>query len=85
MTYPAQHRTKLHSTNPIERLNGEIKRRTDVFGIFQNEASIRCLVGATLMEQTEEWTGQRARYMTLETLAPVRDDLNVSVPAAHSD
>ncbi len=82
MTFPAQHRTKLHSTNPIERLNGEIKRRTDVVGIFPNEASIRRLVGAILMEQTEEWTVQRARYMTLETLAPVCDDLNVSLPAA---
>ena len=85
MTFPAQHRTKLHSTNPIERLNGEIKRRTDVVGIFPNEASIRRLVGAILMEQTEEWTVQRARYMTLETLAPVCDDLGVSLPAAQSD
>lgn len=82
---PGQHRTKLHSTNPIERLNGEIKRRTDVVGIFPNEASIQRLVGAILMEQTEEWTVQRARYMTLETLAPVCDDLSVSLPAAQSD
>lgn len=72
-------------TNPIERLNGEIRRRTDVVGIFPNEASIRRLVGAILMEQTEEWTVQRARYMTLETLAPVCDDLSVSLPAAQSD
>ena len=56
MTFPQQHRAKLHSTNPIERLNGEIKRRTDVVGIFPSEASIRRLVGAILMEQTEEWT-----------------------------
>ena len=72
-------------TNPIERLNGEIKRRTDVVGIFPNEASIMRLIGAVLMEQTEEWTVQRARYMTLETLAPVCDNLNVSLPAAQSD
>ena len=70
MTFPQQHRAKLHSTNPIERLNGEIKRRTDVVGIFPNEASIRRLVGAILMEQTEEWAVQRSRYMTLETLGP---------------
>ncbi|MDB6181707.1 IS256 family transposase [Paracoccus fistulariae] len=85
MTFPAQHRAKLHSTNPIERLNGEIKRRTDVVGIFPNEASIRRLVGAILMEQTEEWTVQRGRYMTLETLAPVCDDVMVSLPAAQRD
>lgn len=82
MTFPAQHRTKLHSINPIERLNGEIKRRTDVVGIFPNEAFIRRLVGAILMEQTEECTVQRGRYMTLETLAPICDDLIVSLPVA---
>lgn len=61
----------MHSTNPIERLNGEIKRRTDVVGSFPNEASIRGLIGAILMEQTEEWIVQRGRYMKLETLTPV--------------
>jgi transposase-like protein len=63
MTFPQQHRAKLHSTNPIERLNGEIKRRTDVVGIFPNEAAIRRLVGAILMEQTEEWTVQQAHVL----------------------
>ena len=64
MTFPQQHRTKLHSTNPIECLNGEIKRRTDVVGIFPNEMSITRLVGAILMEHNEEWAVQRSRYMT---------------------
>ncbi len=68
--------------SPVNPGRFKIKRRTDVVGIFPNEASIRRLVGAILMEQTEEWTVQRARYMTLETLAPVCDDLNVSLPAA---
>jgi putative transposase len=74
MTFPREHRAKIHSTNPIERLNGEIKRRTDVVGIFPNEAAITRLVGAILLEQNDEWTVQRARYMTLETIAPLSDD-----------
>ncbi len=65
MTFPKEHRAKLHSTNPIERLNGEIKRRTEVVGIFPNENAITRLVGAILLEQNDEWAVQRARYMTL--------------------
>ena len=79
MTFPAQHRTKLHSTNPIERLNGEIKRRTEVVGIFPNEAAITRLVGALLLEQNDEWAVQRARYMSLETIAQTADDAAVSL------
>ena len=82
MTFPPPHRTKLHSTNPIERLNGEIKRRTEVVGIFPNEASITRLIGAILLEQNDEWAVQRARYMTLETIAPLGDDPILMLPAA---
>src|SRR4051812_10691767 len=81
MTFPAQHRAKLHSTNPLERLNGEIKRRTEVVGIFPNEAAIARLVGAILLEQNDEWAVQRARYMTLETMTSLSDDPLVSLSA----
>jgi putative transposase len=81
MTFPLQHRAKLHSTNPLERLIGEIKRRTEVVGIFPNEAAITRLVGAILVEQNDEWAVQRARYMSLETIAPLSDDPLVSLPA----
>ena len=81
MSFPAAHRLKLHSTNPIERVNGEIKRRTDVVGIFPNEDAITRLVGALLLEQNDEWAIQRARYMTLETIAPLSDDPFVKLPA----
>ena len=80
MTFPREHRQKLHSTNPIERLHAEIKRRTNVVGIFPNEGAITRLVGAILLEQNDEWAVAR-RYMTLESIAPVSDNLTVKLPA----
>jgi transposase-like protein len=81
MSLPKQHWTKLHSTNPIERLNGEIKKRTDVVGIFPNEDAIVRLVGAMLLEQNDEWAVQRSRYMTVETIGQMSDDPIISLPA----
>jgi hypothetical protein len=71
MAFPRQHRTKLHSTNPIERLNKEVKRRADVVGIFPNEASITRLIGAVLFEQNDEWQ-TASRYMQVEAFARSR-------------
>src|SRR5690349_7370945 len=79
MAFPSQHRTKLHSTNPLERLNKEVKRRAEVprvglrppedrLGIFPNEASIILLIGAVLLEQNDEWLLQH-RYMQIEGMA----------------
>lgn len=67
MAWPKELRPKLHSTNPLERLNKEIKRRTNVVGIFPNDAAIIRLVGALMLEQNDEWAVTR-RYMTLETV-----------------
>ena len=76
MAFPKEHWPQLHSTNPIERLNREVKRRTNVVAIFPNEDAITRLVGALLLEQNDEWAVCR-RYMTLETLAVVSEDQSV--------
>ncbi len=67
MGFPAQHRVKLHSTNPLERLNKEVKRRADVVGIFPSEQSILRLIGAVLLEANDEWQLQH-RYMQVEAM-----------------
>ena len=80
MGFPAQHRTKLHSTNPLERLNKEVKRRADVVGIFPSESSIVRLIGAVLLEQNDEWQ-LRHRYMQLEPMAELASPAAEAEPA----
>jgi len=80
MSFPQEHWVKIHSTNGLERLNGEVKRRTDVVGIFPNDEAIFRLVGSILLEQNDEWALQRSRYMTLETIAGLSDDLAIGLP-----
>jgi len=79
--FPKEHWSKICSTNGLERLNGEIKRRTEVVGIFPNEDAVKRLVGAILLEQNDEWAVQRSRFMTLESLAALSDDPIVKLPA----
>jgi putative transposase len=80
MGFPAQHRAKLHSTNPLERLNKEVKRRADVVGIFPSEPSIVRLIGAVLLEQNDEWQ-LRHRYMQAEAMAELASPAAEAEPA----
>jgi len=83
MDFPREHWTQIASTNPLERVNREIKRRTDVVGIFPNDDAIIRLVGSIMLETNDEWIVAR-RYMSLETLARVNDNPNVRLPAVAS-
>ena len=80
MDFPREHWAQIASTNPIERLNSEVKRRSDVVGIFPNDKAVVRLVGALMLEQNDEWAVCR-RYMTLEGLKPVSDDPLIKLPA----
>ena len=80
MTFPREHWAQIASTNPLERLNGGIKRRSDVVGIFPNDRAAVRLVGALMLEQTDEWAVSR-RYMSLESLTAIDDDPTPRLPA----
>jgi putative transposase len=87
MAFPSQHRAKLHSANPLERLNKEVKRRADVVGIFPNEDSITRLIGAVLLEQNDEWQLQH-RYMQVKGMAelatPQIEELTTPLPTPNA-
>ena len=78
--FPRAHRLQIHSTNPLERLNAEVKRRTNVVGIFPNERAIIRLVGAMMLEQNDEWSLQR-RYMQLEGLQSLCENQSARLSA----
>lgn len=80
MDFPREHWAQISSTNPLERIDKEIKRRSDVVGIFPNDDAIIRLVGALMLEQNDEWAVAR-RYMALESLAGIVDDAPVRLPA----
>jgi putative transposase len=80
MDFPKAHWLQIHSTHPLERLNAEIKRRTNVVGIFPNDRAITRLVGAMLLEQSDEWALQR-RYTQLEDLQALSDTAPTRLPA----
>jgi putative transposase len=70
MAFPPEHWSKLRSTNPLERVNREIGRRSDVVGIYPNDAALIRLAGALLLEQNDEWLVGR-RYLSAESLEAV--------------
>ncbi len=80
MAFQKDHLTKLHSTNPLERVNGEIKRKTDIVGILQNKHAVIHLVDAILLEQNDEWAVQKAPYVTMEFTTSMSEDHVIKQP-----
>jgi transposase-like protein len=75
MHFPKEHRRRLHSTNTVERLHMEIKRRTQVIGIFPNRASLLRMVATLLQEQDDEWQVAERRYFSIESMRKIDAEL----------
>lgn len=81
--FPAEHYSKIWSTNPLERLNKEVKRRTKAVGLFPNEKSALRLISAVLLEQNEQWTDEDKRYMSLKSMRELEAGESKRAPGRH--
>lgn len=81
--FPAEHYSKIWSTNPLERLNKEVKRRTKAVGLFPNERSALRLVSAVLLEQNEQWTDEDKRYLSLKSMRELAAGESKRAPGLH--
>ena len=80
--FPTNHWQKIWSTNSLERLNAEIKRRTNVVGIFPNDAAALRLITAVCIEQHDEWSVSERRYLSQESMDHLKSDAQITAPVA---